>query len=293
MRHSSLTGAAQKRIAHPPHAMPGDRIGNMSAAASAYDAMAAGFERQRPLPERVARSVRTTVLRAVAAVDRPRILDIGAGTGRFGWPFIASGDDYVGIDLSGGMLGIFAERPLAGRRARLVQADGRTLPFAAASFDAVLLIAVFGNPADAHALADEALRVLRPGGTMILGRMAAPEDGIDERLKQKLDRLLDRQMQLSPRRSGREEITSYLAALASSTTEQTVASWTVERSPRAFLERHAGGARFSQLPRPAREDALQALGAWAKTEFGTLDAAFPETHRFEMRIFRFAGDGGK
>jgi hypothetical protein len=91
------------------------------------------------------------------------------------------------------------------------------------------------------------------------------------------------------RRNGREEAASCLAATASSITEQIIASWTVERSPRAFLERHAGGAHFSQLPRPAREDALRALGAWAQTEFGTLDAVFLETHRFEMRIFRFAG----
>ena len=292
MRHPSLTGAARKRITHPPHAAPGNRIGEMSATASAYNAMAADFERQRPLPDRVAQSVRAAVLQAVADVDRPRILDIGAGTGRFGWPFVMSGDDYVGVDLSGGMLRSFAGRPLGGKRMHLIQADGRILPFAAASFDAVLLIAVFGNLADARRLVDEARRVLRPRGALIVGRTAAPEDGIDERLKQRLDRLLHQQMPQSQRRNGREEAISYLAAIASSTTEQMIASWIVERSPRAFLERHAGGARFSQLPRPAREDALRALGVWAETEFGRLDAAFLETHRFEMRTFRFVGDEG-
>src|SRR4051794_29187714 len=261
----------------------------MSAAVSAYDAMAAGFERQRPLPGWVAQSVRAAVLQAVADVDRPRILDIGAGTGRFGRPFVMSGDDYVGTDLSGGMLRIFANQPRDGKPASLVQADGRALPFAAASFDAVLLIAVFGNLADARPLIGEACRVLQPRGTVIVGRTAAPEDGIDERLKQRLDRLLHQRMPQSRRRNGREEAASYLAATASSATEQIIASWTVERSPRAFLERHAGGARFSQLPRPAREDALRALGAWAQTEFGTLDAVFLETHRFEMRMFQFAG----
>src|SRR3954452_24025241 len=109
----------------------------MSAAVSAYDAMAAGFERQRPLPGWVAQSIRAAVLQAVADVDRPRILDIGAGTGRFGWPFVAAGDDYVGVDLSGGMLRSFANRSLGGKCISLIQADGRILPFAAASFDAV------------------------------------------------------------------------------------------------------------------------------------------------------------
>jgi ubiquinone/menaquinone biosynthesis C-methylase UbiE len=284
-----LTGAARPRITQSQHAAPDDRIGEMSAVVSAYDAMAASFERQRPLPGWVAQSVRAAVLQALAGVDWPRILDIGAGTGRFGWPFITSGDNYVGADLSGGMLRTFANRPLDGKHASLVQADGCALPFAAASFDAVLLIAVFGNLADACPLVDEARRILRPHGIVIVGRTAAPEDGIDERLKQRLDRLLHQRMPQSRRRNGREEAASYLAATASSTTEQIIASWTVERSPRAFLERHAGGARFSRLPRPAREDALRALGAWAQTEFGTLDAIFLETHRFEMRMFRFAG----
>jgi len=240
----------------------------------------------------VAQSVRAAVLHAVAGVRRPRILDVGAGTGRFGRPFVTSGDDYIGADLSGGMLRIFANPPGYGKRASLVQADGCALPFAAASFDAVLLIAVFGNLADARPLVDEARRVLRPRGALIVGRTVAPEDGIDERLKQRLDRLLHQRIPQARRRNGREDATSYLAATASTTTEQIIASWTAERSPRAFLKRHAGGARFTQLARCAREDALRALGTWAQTEFGTLDAVFLETHRFEMRIFRFAGDNG-
>jgi hypothetical protein len=81
----------------------------------------------------------------------------------------------------------------------------------------------------------------------------------------------------------------YLAAAASVTTELRVANWSVERSPRAFLNRHAGGARFSRLPRAVGEDALRALGEWAQTEFGTLEAGFAETHCFDMRLFRFAG----
>ena len=66
------------------------------------------------------------------------------------------------------------------------------------------------------------------------------------------------------------------------------ATWRAERTPRAFLDRHAGGVRFSRLPRPPREDALRVLAAWAQSEFGTLDARFTEIHRFEMQLFSFA-----
>ena len=258
--------------------------------AFAYDAMAAHFEPQRAVPDKVVRSVRGALTTALKRLDRPRLLDLGAGSGRFGWPFVAAGDDYVGVDLSAGMLRVFAEHSAGGRRAILVQADGRALPFADACFDAVLLIAVFGGLTDWRAMVDEARRVLRPGGAIMIGRTAAPEDGIDQRMKQRLDTLLDDRL-LRGRRPGgnrREDAIRYLAAAACTVTELTVASWRVEHSPRAFLDRHAGGARFSRLPRAAREDALRALGDWARTEFGSLDAGFAETHRFEMRLFRFA-----
>jgi ubiquinone/menaquinone biosynthesis C-methylase UbiE len=259
----------------------------VTALPSAYDATAACFERQRPLPDEIARSIRDTVLTVLGAISRPRVLDLGAGTGRIGWPFVAAGDDYVGADLSGGMLRVFADRRPGGKWAMLVQADGCVLPFEAAAFDAVLLIAVFGGLADARPLADDARRVLRPRGTLIIGRAAPPDDGIDERLKQRLDLSLDEWAPRARRRNAYDDAASYLASTARATTRLVAASWSVERSPRAFLERHARGARFSRLPLAVREGALRALADWAETEFGTLDAVFPETQRFEMQLFRF------
>src|SRR6185436_13046714 len=90
------------------------------------------------------------------AVARPRVLDLGAGTGRIGWPFVAAGDDYVGADLSFGMLQAFVQR--SDRRPWLVQADGHRLPFCDASFDAVLLVQVFGGIRDWQQFAAEVRR---------------------------------------------------------------------------------------------------------------------------------------
>src|ERR1700674_708897 len=113
---------------------------------SAYDSAAASFDRHRALPEGVAEAIRAAVLAAAAGVARPRLLDLGAGTGRIGWPFVAAGDYYVGVDLSLGMLHAFLGRPACGGAPpRLVQADGRHLPFPDATFDAVMMIQVFGG----------------------------------------------------------------------------------------------------------------------------------------------------
>jgi ubiquinone/menaquinone biosynthesis C-methylase UbiE len=286
-----------------PCSGPGDQAGGASPRQTAalpsedgiafgYDTIADRFEQQRALPDGAAQSVRAAVLAAIGRLDRPRLLDLGAGSGRFGWPFVAAGDDYIGVDLSAGMLRVFAARNAVGKSSLLVQADGCALPFGDASFDAVLLIAVFGDLPDWRLLIDEARRVLRAGGPLIAGGTVTPEDGIDERMKQRLDALLDERLPgLGRRQRGsgrRQDAVAHLTEAASDTAELTAASWSVGRCARAFLDRHAGGARFSRLPLAAREDALRELADWAQTEFGTLDAVFPETHRFKMQLFTFA-----
>jgi predicted TPR repeat methyltransferase len=71
--------------------------------ASAYDTAAPAFDRHRALPDGVPQAIRAAVVAATGAPS-PRLLDLGAGAGRIGRPFVAAGDDYVGIDLSLGML---------------------------------------------------------------------------------------------------------------------------------------------------------------------------------------------
>lgn len=262
---------------------------------SPFDATARSFERDRALPNGVAETLRTAILGALASggnaaaarSKKPRLLDLGAGTGRIGWPFVAAGDDYIGVDLSYGMLRAFASRCGCGYLRRLVGADGCALPFANAVFDAVMLVQIFGGLRDWRRLADEARRVLRPHGALMLGRMVTPDDGVDARMRQHLATLLGTRLE---RQNTREDAERHLTAIARSASHLVGASWRAERSPRAFLDRHATAAPFSQLPRGHREDALRTLAVWAQTEFGGLDATFPETHRFELRVFRFSGE---
>jgi ubiquinone/menaquinone biosynthesis C-methylase UbiE len=252
------------------------------ALASSYDALAPRFERDRALPEGVAHAVRAAVLE-VAAVARPKLLDLGAGTGRIGWPFVAAGDDYVGADLSLGMLQAFVQR--CERRPRLVQADGHRLPFGDATFDAVLLIQVFGGIGDWQQFAAEVRRVLRPSGAVSIGRTVTPDDGVDARMKRQLDVILGTQRPATRRR---EEIQHQLGAHAN-TQRRVVGTWSAERTPRQFIARHRGGARFSALPASVKDDAMARLGAWAEQAFGSLDAASAESHAFELQIYRFEG----
>src|SRR5215207_1328253 len=160
---------------------------------SCYDHAAPSFDLHREFTAAVAEAIRAAVLAAVAdASPRPRLLDLGAGTGRIGWPFAAAGDDYTGVDLSLGMLRQFAGRGEIANHARprLIQADGQQLPFGDAAFDAVLLMQVIGAAQSWHEFLTEARRVLRPAGVLVVGHAAALPDGIDARMKQRLAALL-------------------------------------------------------------------------------------------------------
>src|SRR5262245_14629184 len=236
---------------------------------SRYDAAAPTYDRFRALPAGAVQAVRAKVLAAADAGARPRLLDLGAGSGRIGHAFVAAGDDYVGADLSLGMLREFARRAdTAGRPPRLVLADGTRLPFGNAAFDLVLLVQVFGGMDEWRPFVDEARRVLRPAGALVLGRTAMPEHGVDDRMRTRLDAILADMGVAHRRRNAREHVQRWLGGGV----PVAAAEWDAARSPRGFMERHRTGARFVQLPGPIKDEALSRLSAWAVTEFGSLDA---------------------
>src|SRR3954451_11621408 len=254
---------------------------------SVYDLAAPSFERHRALPDGVPEAIRALVLEAVDAAS-PRLLDLGAGTGRIGVPFIAARDDYVGVDLSFGMLSEFKRRAGSSARApRLVQADGERLPFRDATFDAIMLIQVFGGLRGWRRVLVEARRVLRGAGVLVLGRTVAPPEGLDARMKAHLALLLEEIGAPADRINTRQDAQGWLEHEGRGT-RLVAAAWTAKRTPRAFIERHGTGARFSALPQPVKEEAMRRLAAWVATAFGSLDAAAVESHQFELQLFRFS-----
>jgi ubiquinone/menaquinone biosynthesis C-methylase UbiE len=250
---------------------------------SVYDAMAPDFERRRALPNGVAEAVRVTILQS-GLPKRPRLLDLGAGTGRIGRPFVLAGDDYVGADLSFGMLQTFAGRHPG---VRLTQADGTCLPFPDAVFDAVLLVQVLNKIERWRHFLTDTIRVLRPGGIVVAGRVAAPDDGIDAQMKDRLAAILA-EMDVHPYRGKfREDAMGWLARTLPHPKIVVAATWIADRTPDSFMQRHAGGARFSVLPEAVKQEAMHRLHVWAAERFGSLDTVCHENFRFELIIHRF------
>jgi ubiquinone/menaquinone biosynthesis C-methylase UbiE len=251
---------------------------------SGYDEAAASFDRDRPLPDGVPQRIRQAILDAVA-LSRPRLLDVGAGTGRIAWPFVAEGDDYVGVDLSLAMLRRFAARR-DGETPRLVLADGARLPFRDAGFDAVMLMQVFGGLTGWRGFMADVRRVLAPTGRLIVGHTSAPADSLDTRMKQRLATILADMGVPHAAVNARQDVERWLDVVAAHT-RVVAAEWDAPRTPRRFLARHRGGARFSALPDAVKDGALQKLAVWAADTFGSLDAELLEPRQFELRIHRF------
>jgi ubiquinone/menaquinone biosynthesis C-methylase UbiE len=264
-----------------------DSVAEERGVMSAYDAAAPTFERHRALPDGVPRAIRAAVLAAIT-VPSPRLLDLGAGTGRFGRPFVSAGDDYVGIDLSFGMLREFAAMSEPGRVApRLAQADGERLPFADKTFDAVLMVQVFGGMRGWRRVLAETRRVLRPPGALVLGRTITPSDGLDARMKERLAQILVDLGAEAQTHNAREDAQSWLGRAARRGSRAIAATWEAPRTARSFLDRHRDGARFLALPKPLKGQSLRRLADWAASTFGSLDAAVREQYAFELQFYEF------
>jgi ubiquinone/menaquinone biosynthesis C-methylase UbiE len=251
---------------------------------STFDLTASTFDRYRALPAGVAESVRKTIWYSTGAPPDGRVLDLGAGSGRFGSVFVEAGDYYVGVDASMAMLQQFHERSPS---ACLLHADGGRLPLKDNSFDLVLLMQVLSGAENWRNLLCETARVIVPGGFVVVGQTTGPTGSIDSRMKRQLAQVL--QELGAPAQQGeksRKQALQWLATGASRQMHVVAASWPVQRAPREFLERHRTGARFSTLPPAIQKRALQNLAAWAEKKFKSLDKPFTEEHSFELEIFR-------
>jgi ubiquinone/menaquinone biosynthesis C-methylase UbiE len=262
--------------------------------ASRFDPVALSFDRHRALPDEVAQEIRRAILATVTPA-RPRLLDIGAGTGRLGRSFVQAGDDYVAADLSLGMLREFMRKAQDGhcRTSLLVQANGEQLPFRDGSFDVVMLVQIFGGMQGWRRLVGEARRVLRESGTLLMGQWLIPPDGIDEQMKRRVEGLFAEMSLSRELQSTREKVRQWLEATAAQSTRIVAATWRTGRTPRDFLDRRSSGAQFSMLPDTVKAEVLEKLSAWAAKSFGSLDAVFTEKHEFELRAFKFGDAGGR
>jgi len=116
--------------------------------------------------ERPMRSARRQSLRALPADTRKRVLISGVGTG-LDLPWLPAPHHYTALDFNPAMLARARQRnePLM---LDFVLGDSMTLPFGDETFDHVVLHLILAVVPEPRHCLSEAMRVLKPGGTIIL-----------------------------------------------------------------------------------------------------------------------------
>jgi len=109
------------------------------------------------------RRMALSLLKRFVRGDKPKLLDLGCGTGAALSELAPLGDAY-GCDFSQLALQFSASRGLP----HLIQGDGENLPIATGTFDGIIALDVFEHIKDHYRAYQQAFRVLAPGGVLVL-----------------------------------------------------------------------------------------------------------------------------
>ena len=151
-----------------------------------FDGIAPDYDRLNHLMSLgVDRSWRRRALREIVDAHRAQaVLDIACGTGDFSLAIAGRmhpDSRITGLDLSEGMLAVMRDKVArAGLEDRISceQGDSEAMRFADASFDVVTIAFGIRNFAHREAALREILRVLKPGGRLVILELSVPENRI-------------------------------------------------------------------------------------------------------------------
>ena len=140
-----------------------------------YDVVARRYNRIKKFnPDDDASFVSNPLVEWLSSVKQPRVLDVATGSGRLPLSLVAHKDfdgTIVAVDLARRMLGE-AARALSDHleRVSLMRQDASRLAFANDVFDAVTCLEALEFVPDPRAALAECVRVLRPGGVLLVTR---------------------------------------------------------------------------------------------------------------------------
>lgn len=132
-----------------------------------FDRVAEVYDETRGLPADVERAIGGGIARLLfEATPKPRLLEVGIGTGRIASPIAAEGVRVAGIDISAKMLARLREK-----RADIdvMLAEASHPPLREAVFDALLFVHILHLVPDAEATLRATLPLVRPGGVVLFG----------------------------------------------------------------------------------------------------------------------------
>jgi ubiquinone/menaquinone biosynthesis C-methylase UbiE len=260
-----------------------------------FDQQATRFDARAGVPQEAARATARELIRLAGLTDGHVVVDIGAGTGSLGSFVAGSGVRYIGLDISLPMLQTFAskliEQPLLSSKTLLVAADADAdWPLVSGSTAVVFFSRSVHLLSQAHVI-QESLRVAHPEGAfLVIGRVRRSPESIRSLLREEMQRLLS--LHRIAGKKGEETHRSLIAALEAQgcrvqkPRKRTVATWTVEESPRASFDawRSKEGLAGTLLPAPVQQAVLEELERWAKARFGSLQQVRAAQEHYDLTI---------
>ena len=239
------------------------------------------------------------------AGDHARVLELGVGTGRIALPVAHSGCEVYGVDLSAHMLAALAQRIRneGHPRVHLVQGDITALPFRTGVFDAALAVHVLHLVEDWQGVLTRVKTLVRPGGTLILGRDWVDPESFAGMIRNTFRRtVLEVGTAMLPPGSsaaqpprGGAAIMQTLQSLGAQPVgkgEHVGAEWSTDLTPRQVLDgiRSRDDAESWVLPDEVLTETMRRLDAFALAHWPDLDAPQPVTRRFLLGVFRFPSE---
>jgi SAM-dependent methyltransferase len=247
-----------------------------------FDRAAEYYDQTRALPAAALAGVVEQLSRELAG--RARCLEIGVGTGRIALPLAEAGVAMAGIDVSAPMVGRLLEK--AGGRAPfpVALADATRLPFRDGAFGAALCVHVLHLIPQWQAAVDELLRVVRPGGVLLVD-LGGPDDPVSRQIE---DRFGDAAGIVAESRPGltrarTSELDARLVAAGCDTRFLPPIPVTHEVTLAEHIDRLEAGLYSWTwgIDDATRRDAADDVRAWASAEIGPLDV--PQRRFGEIR----------
>ena len=217
-------------------------------------------------------SARVLTLLGSELAGRGRCLEIGVGTGRVGLPLARSGIPLAGIDISPRMVARLVEKAGGAIPFPLALADATALPFPDGSFGGALAAHVFHLIPPWRVAVRELLRVVRPGGVLLVSLTGGRLDPLHELRDRFVEAAGIERVHVGVREPA--ELRAALEAMGAVARELPPIHEERPVRPEDVIGRFERGEFSWTWPIAAqtRHRAAQAVRAWAREAYGSLDA---------------------
>lgn len=249
----------------------------------AFDRAAEYYDRTRSLPADV--QARVTDVLAEELAGRGLCFEPGVGTGRISLPLHERGVPLVGADISMPMMARLVENAGGHAPFPLMRADLTRLPFTAGAFGAALICHVLHLIPAWRAATTELVRVVRPGGVVVIN-LGGPPTGMGVEIFRELSRQAG-ERGLRPGATEPDELDGAMAEVGAPLREVLAVPNTFRFTLTehfAHLEANRSAATW-RLDDDTRVRALAATKAWARDRYGDLDAPRAEESPITWRVY--------